>query len=282
MNAHIYTPDNELKEVVDYMWFHEEETINASVITLPFMHQELIINFGEKFSVQAGNTQFNYTKSGAISGLWQQQMKTLVAGKYSAIGIMLKPHGLHNLFGINAATLTQPQPLYNFWGMATQNAIAQIEQEPTPSQKIKVLEKLLLTTAQPTHTNSLVMEFAQQVQQDPLQKGRQKSYLSGKHFSQKKFIQQFGATFGLTPQKYLQLKQVNEAITQIAAQPHIPLVQIAVNCGFYDQAHFIRIFTRYTGIMPLAYKKIVRAGNVHSSFPNSINPRKGNFVQFFG
>jgi hypothetical protein len=185
MNAHIYIPDNELKEVVDYMWFHEEEAINASVITLPFMHQELIINFGERFSMQTGNTHFNYTKTGAISGLWQQQITTHVAGKYNAIGIMFKPQGLHNLFGINAATLTQPQPLYNFWGKATQNAIAQIEQEPAPLQKIKVLEKWLLTTAQPARTNTLVMEFAQQVPQEPLQKGRQKSFLSSKHFSQK-------------------------------------------------------------------------------------------------
>jgi AraC-like DNA-binding protein len=80
----------------------------------------------------------------------------------------------------------------------------------------------------------------------------------------------------------LQLKQVNQAISQIAAQQKTPLVQVATDCGFYDQAHFIRIFTRYTGIAPLAYKKIAQAGNVHSVFPNSINPQKGNFVQFFG
>lgn len=281
MNAYIHIPDNELKEVVDYMWFHQEDNLDAFVITLPFMHQELIINFGEKFSMQAGNKSFNYTKAGCISGLWQKQMTTRVKGRYNAIGIMFKPQGLHRLFGLDASTLTQPQTLYGIWGKNTQSIVAQIEQKPTPDQKIKTLEKLLLANAVPKQTHPLVIEFAQTVQYEPLQKGRQKNYLSNRHFSQKKFIRQFDATFGLTPSKYWQLKQINQAIAQIARHPQTSLVQVAFDCGFYDQAHFIRIFKRYTGITPLTYKKMVKAGNVHSSFPNSINPQKGNFVQFF-
>ena len=271
MDAYIYTPDNQLSEAIDYMWFDAKEGVDMRITTLPFMHQELIINFGEEFSMQTGDTFYIYTKEGAISGLWQKQMTTRVAGKYNAIGIMLKPQGLHTLFGINAATLAQPQTLHSLWGQGVQNAIAPIEHAATPQQKIKALEKLLLSTAKPQKTNPTVMEFAQMAHHQPLQKGGQKNYLGSKHFSQKKFISSFSCTFGLTPQKYWQLKQVNNAIAQIAQNPQTPLVQIAVDCGFYDQAHFIHLFKRYTGIAPLAYKKMAQAGKVHQAFPNSIN-----------
>lgn len=270
MSATVYTPDNELKEVIDHMWFDETDHMQETMFTLPFMHQELIINFGGRFSVQTGGSYFSYTQKGGISGLCQQQLTTRVAGKYKALGIMFKPQGLHSLFGINAATLTLPKTLETVWGKKLHNITQEIDEAATPKQKLSIVEKLLLSTAQPKKTDSTVLEFAALTEHEPLQKGRQKKYLQSRHFSQSSFIKQFRATFGLTPQKFLHLKQVNAAIAQIATSPKTPLTDVAIDCGFYDQAHFIRIFKKYTAITPLAYKKKVLAGKVQASFPNTI------------
>lgn len=74
----------------------------------------------------------------------------------------------------------------------------------------------------------------------------------------------------MTPKKYVQLSLVNAAVAQIAAQPEMPLTEVAYDQGFYDQAHFIRIFKSFTGITPSKYKYAVQRGLTHATFPNVI------------
>jgi AraC-like DNA-binding protein len=270
MNALIHTPDNELKEVVECIWYQSEEQWEYASVSIPFLQQEIIINFGEEFSIQTGNSAFSYTKAGGVSGIYQQQLTTKVSGRYKALGIMFKPQGLHRLLGIDISGLGVPRPLYHIFGAAIGSVITEIEHTKNATDKIKHLERFLLKAAQPAKTAEDVLEFAEITTHEPLQKGRIKHYLGDKRFSHKKFINAFSSAYGLSPQKYLRLKQVNEAIAQIANQPHIALVDVALDNGFYDQAHFIRTFKAFTTITPLAYKKAVLEGRVHRSFPNTI------------
>jgi AraC-like DNA-binding protein len=270
MNAHIHTPDNELREVVECIWYQSEEQWEYTSVSIPFLQQEIIINFGEEFSIQTGNAAFSYTKAGGVSGIYQQQLTTKVSGCYHALGIMFKPQGLHRLLGIDISGLGVPRPLSHIFGAAIGPVITEIEHAKTAVDKIRHLERFLLTAAQPSKTAADVLAFADAITNEPLQKGRIKHYLGDKRFSHKRFISAFSEVHGLSPQKYLRLKQVNEAIAQIANRPHTPLIDVALDNGFYDQAHFIRTFKAYTKITPLAYKKAVFEGRVRLSFPNTI------------
>lgn len=270
MNALIHTPDNELKEAVECIWYQKEEQWEYASVSIPFLQQEIIINFGEEFSIQTGNTAFSYTKAGGVSGIYQQQLTTKVSGRYNALGVMFKPQGLHRLFGVDISALGIPRPLSHIFGVTVGKVITEIEYTKDAADKIKHLERFLLAAAQPAKMNHDVLTFAEATTHEPLRKGRIKHYLGHKRFSHKKFINTFSEVYGLSPLKYLRLKQVNEAIAQIARQPNTPLVDVALDNGFYDQAHFIRTFKAYTKITPLAYKKAVLAGQVHLSFPNTI------------
>ncbi len=271
MNALIHIPDNDLKEAIDCIWYQNEEHWEYTSVCIPFLQQEIIINFGQHFSVQTATTRFNYTKVGGVSGIFQQPLTTKVAGKYNAIGIMLKPHGLHSLLGVNAAGLNVPQTLQYLLGDTILQVAVQIEQTPAPADKIKLLQSFLLSAARPAKIDATIHDFVQIISHQTLQKGNIKAYLANKHFAHKKFIARFSAAFGLTPQKYLQLQQLNNAVAQIAAKPNTPLIHIAIDNGFYDHAHFIHTFKAYTHITPTAYKKAVLAGKVQLSFPNAIN-----------
>lgn len=271
MNALIHIPDNDLKETVDCIWCQSEEHWEYSSVCIPFLQQEIIINFGQHFSVQTASTRFNYTKAGGVSGIFKQPLTTKVTGNYNAIGIMLKPNGLHGLLGVNATNLKTPRPLQSVFGQCIDETVTQIEQASTPADKIKLFEQFLLSAAKPTKIDSEVNDFVEAVNHTALQKGHIKGYLFNKHFAHKKFINRFSTAFGLTPQKYLQLKQLNNAVAQIASKPNTPLIHVALDNGFYDHAHFIHTFKAYTGITPKDYKNAVLAGKVHLSFPNSID-----------
>ena len=67
----------------------------------------------------------------------------------------------------------------------------------------------------------------------------------------KKFPQHFSCTLG----EYTRKIKIEKAITLIQQSPH-PLADIAYQCGFADQSHFIRTFKTVTGFLPNEYKKL--------------------------
>ncbi len=68
-----------------------------------------------------------------------------------------------------------------------------------------------------------------------------------------KLIRAFKQQTGLTPISYLLLHRINMSKTLIAQ--NMPMTDIALETGFYDQSHFNHYFKKYIGINPLSYKK---------------------------
>ncbi|MBK7407163.1 MAG: AraC family transcriptional regulator [Saprospirales bacterium] len=59
--------------------------------------------------------------------------------------------------------------------------------------------------------------------------------------------------FGLPPGKLLRYQQFNHAI-QLIHQSDLSLTQVGLESGFYDQAHFIRVFEEFARMTPGHYK----------------------------
>ena len=66
-------------------------------------------------------------------------------------------------------------------------------------------------------------------------------------------IRHFKRQVGVTPNNYLTLLRIEQAKC-LLAQGH-PLVEVALDTGFYDQSHFARYFRTHTGVTPRHYQK---------------------------
>ncbi|SEW54038.1 AraC family transcriptional regulator [Chitinophaga arvensicola] len=269
MNAIVYLPKNELREAIDYFWYHDANTVQLSSYNIPFLHQELIINFGDHLSVQANaQTAFGYSQQGGVSGLFTRPVITRAKGRYKALGIMLKPFGLYRLCGFSAAKLREhPLTLPDIWGAAAFPLLADLQAAEHAEDKFRILEKFLLRMAQPQTVPEEILALQES---GSLQKGHVRANISGKHISSKKYIQTATKVLGMPPKKYAQLCLVNKAVTQIAHQTETPLTAVAYENGFYDQAHFIRVFKSFAGMTPSKYKDAVQQGHTHETFPNTI------------
>lgn len=65
----------------------------------------------------------------------------------------------------------------------------------------------------------------------------------------------FRKYFGITPGEYLRKLKAKNACIMIKEKKY-PLSKVAVETGFYDQAHFTKIFKKIVGLTPLQYSKI--------------------------
>ena len=68
------------------------------------------------------------------------------------------------------------------------------------------------------------------------------------------FSAAFKRTFGASPHAYLMKRRITMAVEQMLGSD-APLSEIAMNCGFADQAHFSRQFRRMMGSTPSNWRR---------------------------
>lgn len=72
--------------------------------------------------------------------------------------------------------------------------------------------------------------------------------------SRQYFTKAFKAATGVTPHRWLQQHRVEMAM-QLLGMTSLPIVEIAIECGFADQSHFTRVFSRLAGSSPKNWRK---------------------------
>jgi AraC-like DNA-binding protein len=83
-------------------------------------------------------------------------------------------------------------------------------------------------------------------------------------YSQKHFTEIFRRSVGVTPKSYLKIMRFQKAVRTIDGASRPDWGSIALDCGFYDQAHFINDFKHFSGFTPDEYARI------HTNYQNYI------------
>lgn len=72
-------------------------------------------------------------------------------------------------------------------------------------------------------------------------------------FSQKQFISLFKNYVGITPKYFQRIVRFSEILLKIQNEQKLSWAEISLDCGFYDQAHFIKEFQHFCGYNPEAH-----------------------------
>jgi len=69
------------------------------------------------------------------------------------------------------------------------------------------------------------------------------------------FTRAFGASFGMTPHAFIIGERVERA-KRLLLGSDAPICDIALSCGFTDQPHLTRLFTRREGLSPAVWRRL--------------------------
>ena len=72
-------------------------------------------------------------------------------------------------------------------------------------------------------------------------------------YSQKQFISLFKEYVGIAPKYFQRIVRFNEILAKIQKNQELSWTDISYECGFYDQAHFIKEFQHFCGVNPEAH-----------------------------
>lgn len=152
----------------------------------------------------------------------------------------------HELFGqsIELTHLFAPQQIAE-----TEEKLATAS---TDQQRIKIVEQFLLKQLKTIQTDQLIIQAVKKIYSANGQL-RIKQLAEELCISQSPFEKRFRKLVGTTPKKFASIVRFNAVLNQVGQAKS--LTELCYENNFFDQAHFIKEFKRFTGDTPENFKR---------------------------
>jgi AraC-like DNA-binding protein len=251
-----YKPDPPLSKFVDNFWLYEGSAVGQKAERiLPTGTLELVVNLRQnelRFS-DSGLSQNCSRFSGAIvSGAhgrgFEGEEETFI------IGVHFKPGGAFPFLGLPASDLADTHvDLETLWGPSACRLRERLCEARTSAERFQLLQEALLSrldrSVEQHYAVSAALEMFGHNQGGP--KIREAAKFLG--LSERRFIQVFKAEVGITPKLFSRIQRFQQTRAFIQ-QNHSPnWASIAMDLGYFDQAHLIREFLEFSGFSPTEY-----------------------------
>jgi AraC-like DNA-binding protein len=262
VNFHYHIPSPPLSHFISLMWFGDDYVVpHALERVLPTGEMALIINLWEN-RTRVYNAddprKFNTFEGSIVVGAYSAFTVIDTDEQRATAGVAFRPGGAFPFLGLPAGELQDANAsLSDLWGrQAASDLRDQLLAAKSPAAKFKILEQTFLSRInaplEPTHpaVSFAVQSFCNRPQRAVSAVTEQIG------LSDRRFIQLFSQHVGLTPKLFCRVQrfqQVLRNIASFAANSVVDWPQIALNCGYFDQAHFIHDFRAFSGINPTTY-----------------------------
>src|SRR5579871_743637 len=181
-------------------------------------------------------------------------------------GALFQP-GAVPAFVVDRADLisNQNQPLDHVWSGATDYLRSRMLESSSPEGRLHILEDCLATRLATRGVLSgwsphpavmfALEQFERETNQFPIDEIARRSGWSVRRFSQI-----FREQVGFPPKVWHRLQSFQRAVRQLHSGIDVPWAEVAIDCGFYDQAHFANEFRSFSGIDLTTYTAMQPAG----------------------
>ncbi|MGL5835911.1 MAG: helix-turn-helix domain-containing protein [Waterburya sp.] len=167
--------------------------------------------------------------------------------------------GVHFKSGGNAPFFTLPagelhnqrislDELWQGWAAELRDRLLE---SPTVASRFWVLEQFLLMVMKPLDRYPAIAMALQEFRRDPTTRVSEVTDKIG--FSTRHFNQLFRDRVGLTPKLFCRVRRLQQALDLASGKDRVDWADVAIACGYFDQAHFIHDFRTFAHCTPTEY-----------------------------
>ena len=248
---HEFIPHPVLQDCVKRFWIMERAYTAQACIeeVVPDACVELILNFGSPY-VQLGSTPRRELPKVCLVGLQRQPFLVqangvvkIVAVRFFAWGVLpfLKP-----LAEPNSTTNVE---LDEAWHQVVTKVAAKVETEKY-QQAVEDLEAFLIGKRLTTWFDlGQVREAAKRLYETKGQV-RVADLAASRHLSVRQLQRQFAETTGVSPKRLARTIRFETIRNRLMCEPDANLTDLAYECGYTDQTHFIHDFQAFANKTP--------------------------------
>jgi AraC-like DNA-binding protein len=251
------TPGARLKHYVKCYYSYESASDDAFNDTVfPSGSMEIIFNLGSGNWQIVSSEGFDTTPSVELWGQITKPLAVRSIGKNTMLGVRLFPHAAACFVNDNVEQFNNAVIDFKYLGG---KSVASLHQKLLEihswDERIQLLENFLidrLSICAKTSTRiNVVHEVMRELKRDGFFDNIENvasRYGITARYLQKLFLQYTG----LTPKLFSKINRFQNSLI-LVTKNEASLTDIAYDCGYFDQSHFIRDFKSFTGLTPSGY-----------------------------
>ncbi len=253
----VSAPPPELEDFVDCFWDLTGPAVcepTESEIVLPDGKTELIVHFGDDF-LKLEHGEYIRQARVLMSGQLTERIFLKPSGKVGVVSARFKVAGAARFFDIPYSEIVDRVIDFSLYeNDVAQKLVAAIARASTPDERFGVLRNLLLERLQKQESKEdlFVRQACRSItQSDGAYSVQELVKLIG--FSERQLERKFKQQVGLTPKQLSRIMRFQKFIALSKTSSNLTLTEVSLACGYYDQSHFIKDFTKFSGVSPMSY-----------------------------
>jgi len=265
---HHYVPAKPLSDFIEFFWYANHKPPKIKERILPGGTVEFVIRLSKDRTNVFQSKDLSKARSCSGSVITGPQSEFFVLDKSEQdelLGVHFKPGGAFPFFGTPVDKLLNDHvSLDSVWGHAAESMRSELLEASTVNVKFQILERRLLERALKSFPRHQAVAFAMK----ELSRGPASKSLSAIadeiNLSTKRLAQLFNREIGMTPKLFTRVQRFQEALKTIGNRNSVDWLNLALESGYYDQAHFNHDFLEFSGINPTTYleKRTEHLGHV--------------------
>lgn len=256
-----YTPPPPLSRFVELFWYYEgSSTASGKELILPTGTMQLIVRLGAP-TMQVWDREHRLqvdNRSGTlINGVHSEPFIIDTSDQDALMGVHFHLGGAFPFLGMPASELKNINAgLDDLWGTGADELRSRLCEAPSVSHKFEVMQRWLLDRVSAPLARHRSVERGLQVLDEPTAAASVAGIAADIGLSKRRFIEVFKQQVGLTPKLYARVRRFQSVIDTVGDRAEIVWPEVAVDCGYFDQAHFIRDFKQFCGLTPGNYLRV--------------------------
>ncbi|MFN8343413.1 MAG: helix-turn-helix transcriptional regulator [Spirosomataceae bacterium] len=256
-----FSPPAHLRPFVECFFVWENSKILSNPLSIespPNGFASMVFNYGTPYRVTSQKLNGGLAPKNFLTGQATKSYQLQLSGKIGMVGIVFRPAGLHTLFGLPMYEFSDERTnLRDVLGRQLDEWSDKIEEAGSHTERIVLLEQflnlqLLRNKSEPDRTDyaaNLIVDRRGVVNISDLM---DELFVCRRQF-ERKFLQKVG----VSPKYYARIRRVG-VLCHALAQKNWQVTDwqdLIYQYGYYDQSHFIKDFTEFTGKSPSLYVK---------------------------
>jgi AraC-like DNA-binding protein len=267
-----HRPHPALAPFVQSLWYaRDPHALHSHQRVLPTGNAQVVISLARDYLTDA-NHPTNPLASSAPAlflGIYSVHQHIDTIDLAELVGISFHTDGTLPFFPHATDLFTNRETsLEDIWGTPTRTLRDQLRDRSTPTQKFHALESFLLqrlrTTRKPTPHPIIPFSLEALHTAPGIATVTELSRTTG--LSPRRLSQLFREHIGVPPKLYARILRFQQAVQQLHTGSEVPWSELALSCGYYDQAHFANDFRAFSGLTPTAYTAATRPWSNHINF----------------
>lgn len=245
-----------LAHIVQYFWVLECTLAPGQSYTHRSMASgcpEMIFHYRQGFNQLLPDNTTQQCSNSCFHAQTQHYTRFHTNASFGIFGAYLFPGAIPQLFALPASALSNHLPnLHSILGQSGNDLEEKMLLAQNNAQRVQILslffEERLRKNERPVHPVCQVV--AQMIQAKSLPQVQQLAAQC--NLSARQLERQFLHHAGFSPKRFARITRFQLALSQYK-QLDTSLTQLAYDCGYYDQSHFIHDFKAFSGHHPRQY-----------------------------